>query len=39
LAASETNGHFVGRIGAYRYDNLDQVVAQALTLWQRLRGG
>lgn len=28
--------HFVGRLATYRYYNMDQVVAQALTVYQRL---
>jgi UDP-galactopyranose mutase len=28
--------HFVGRLATYRYYNMDQVVAQALTLYQKL---
>lgn len=36
LAATETHVHFVGRLGTYRYYNMDQVVAQALTLAKRL---
>ena len=32
-ARGETPGvHFLGRLGTYRYYNMDQVVAQALTL-------
>jgi len=27
--------HFVGRLATYRYYNMDQVVAQALTLYAR----
>ena len=35
--ASATHGvHFVGRLGTYRYYNMDQVVAQALTLCKQL---
>ncbi|MEC5144157.1 UDP-galactopyranose mutase [Chitinophaga sp. 212800010-3] len=35
--AKETPGvHFVGRLGTYRYYNMDQVVAQALTLYSKL---
>ena len=30
--------HFVGRLGTYRYYNMDQVVAQALTLYAKLTG-
>jgi UDP-galactopyranose mutase len=28
--------HFAGRLGTYRYYNMDQVVAQALTLYKNL---
>ena len=34
-----TNGvHFCGRLATYKYYNMDQVVAQALTLFKRLTG-
>ena len=36
LAAATKNVHFVGRLATYRYYNMDQVVAQALTLCKRL---
>jgi len=37
--ADETEGvHFVGRLATYRYYNMDQVVAQALTLYARICG-
>jgi UDP-galactopyranose mutase len=37
--AEETPGvHFLGRLGTYKYYNMDQVVAQALTLYARLAG-
>jgi UDP-galactopyranose mutase len=39
LAAETPNVHFVGRLGTYRYYNMDQVVAQALKLWERMRSG
>ncbi len=36
---NETPGlHFVGRLASYRYYNMDQVVAQALTLYSKIRG-
>ena len=36
--AEQTPGvHFVGRLATYKYYNMDQVVAQALTTWERLR--
>jgi UDP-galactopyranose mutase len=31
------NVHFVGRLGTYKYYNMDQVVAQALALFEKLR--
>jgi UDP-galactopyranose mutase len=37
--ARDTRGvHFVGRLATYKYYNMDQVVAQALTLCARLAG-
>lgn len=36
LAAKHENVHFVGRLATYRYYNMDQVVAQALTLCKQL---
>lgn len=36
LANMETNVIFAGRLGSYRYYNMDQVVAQALALHRRL---
>jgi UDP-galactopyranose mutase len=30
--------HFVGRLGTYKYYNMDQVVAQALTMFAKLAG-
>ncbi|GAB3324912.1 UDP-galactopyranose mutase [Larkinella ripae] len=38
LADQQQNVHFVGRLGTYRYYNMDQVVAQALTLYKKLIG-
>ena len=38
LAAATPNVHFVGRLATYRYYNMDQVVAQALTLYAKLTG-
>jgi len=35
--AIETDVHFVGRLATYKYYNMDQVVAQALTLYARLQ--
>jgi UDP-galactopyranose mutase len=36
LAATTPGVHFAGRLGTYRYYNMDQVVAQALTLARKL---
>ena len=36
LAAATPNVHFVGRLATYRYYNMDQVVAQALTLCKQI---
>jgi UDP-galactopyranose mutase len=36
LAAARPHVHFVGRLATYRYYNMDQVVAQALALCERL---
>jgi UDP-galactopyranose mutase len=30
--------HFVGRLGTYKYYNMDQVVAQALTTFSKIAG-
>jgi UDP-galactopyranose mutase len=38
LADDTPNVHFVGRLGTYRYYNMDQVIGQALTLFNRLEG-
>jgi UDP-galactopyranose mutase len=38
LAASTPGVHFVGRLATYRYYNMDQVVAQALTTAAKLAG-
>jgi UDP-galactopyranose mutase len=38
LAAATPDVHFVGRLGTYRYYNMDQVAAQALTLYGKLTG-
>jgi len=37
LAEQTPNVHFAGRLGTYQYYNMDQVVAQALALWRRIR--
>jgi UDP-galactopyranose mutase len=39
LASELPNVHFVGRLATYRYYNMDQVVAQALTLFGKLGRG
>ena len=36
MAASEPDTYFTGRLGTYKYYNMDQVVAQALTLYKKL---
>jgi UDP-galactopyranose mutase len=36
LAEKETSVHFVGRLAQYRYYNMDQVVAAALTLSKKI---
>src|SRR5215207_2340734 len=38
LAQATAGVHFVGRLATYKYYNMDQVVAQALALFQRLHG-
>jgi UDP-galactopyranose mutase len=38
LAAATPNVHFVGRLATYRYYNMDQVTAQALTVYARMTG-
>lgn len=39
LAAATPGVHFVGRLATYKYYNIDQVVAQALTLFKKLSIG
>lgn len=39
LADAERRVHFAGRLATYRYYNMDQVAAQALTLYAKLCGG
>jgi UDP-galactopyranose mutase len=39
LADATPNVHFVGRLGTYKYYNMDQVTAQALTLYGKLTAG
>ncbi len=36
LAATTPNVYFTGRLGTYKYYNMDQVVAQSLTLFKKL---
>jgi UDP-galactopyranose mutase len=38
LAEATPGVHFLGRLGTYKYYNMDQVVAQALTFYARLSG-
>ena len=38
LGAATPGVHFVGRLGTYRYYNMDQVVAQALTTYSKIAG-
>ena len=38
LAAAIPHVHFVGRLGTYKYYNMDQVVAQSLSLCTKLTG-
>lgn len=38
LAQTTQNVHFVGRLATYKYYNMDQVVAQALTLYSKIAG-
>jgi UDP-galactopyranose mutase len=38
LADVTPNVHFLGRLGTYKYYNMDQVVAQALTLYSKIAG-
>jgi UDP-galactopyranose mutase len=37
LAEETPHVHFVGRLGTYKYYNMDQVVAQGLALFKRIR--
>jgi UDP-galactopyranose mutase len=39
LTTNMTNTYFVGRLATYKYYNMDQVVAQALTLFKKIRQG
>jgi UDP-galactopyranose mutase len=38
LAAVTPGVQFVGRLGTYKYYNMDQVVAQALTTFAKIAG-
>jgi UDP-galactopyranose mutase len=38
LADATSNVHFVGRLATYKYYNMDQIVAQALTLYAKIAG-
>jgi UDP-galactopyranose mutase len=38
LADATPGVHFVGRLGTYKYYNMDQVVAQALTVFAKISG-
>ena len=36
LAETMTNTYFTGRLGTYKYYNMDQVIAQSLTLFEKI---
>jgi UDP-galactopyranose mutase len=38
LADATPNVHFVGRLATYKYYNMDQVVAQALSVYSKISG-
>jgi UDP-galactopyranose mutase len=38
LADATPNVHFVGRLATYKYYNMDQIVAQALTVCTKISG-
>jgi UDP-galactopyranose mutase len=38
LMEEEKHVHFVGRLATYKYYNMDQVVAQALTIYKKIKG-
>jgi UDP-galactopyranose mutase len=38
LAKAERGVHFVGRLATYKYYNMDQIVAQALTVYGKIEG-
>jgi UDP-galactopyranose mutase len=37
LAKQTPRVHFVGRLGSYKYYNMDQIVGQSLTMYKRLK--
>jgi len=37
LAMAAKNVHFVGRLATYKYYNMDQVIAQSLTLYKKIK--
>ena len=39
LAEATAGVHFVGRLATYKYYNMDQVAAQALSVFERMAGG
>ncbi|MDQ3180010.1 MAG: UDP-galactopyranose mutase, partial [Acidobacteriota bacterium] len=38
LADARSDVHFVGRLATYKYYNMDQIVAQALTVYGKIAG-
>ena len=36
MADATTDVHFVGRLATYKYYNMDQIVAQALTVYSKM---
>ena len=38
LAKAQPDVHFVGRLATYKYYNMDQIVAQALTVYGKIEG-
>jgi UDP-galactopyranose mutase len=38
LAGARSDVHFVGRLATYKYYNMDQIVAQALTVYGKMEG-
>ena len=39
LAEATPGVHFIGRLGTYKYYNMDQVVGQALAVYEKLASG